>query len=604
MSNIQKVLAAELDIRSYVTELGLNPDNVFYQSVSARNVSTSNAGWTITSPNKRSLLLSYAAVNWQPTVQYQTEAGVAQNFGQALVYASLKPNLAFANAMSSITLSLNGNTITLSQPRRFMEALTMMNVTKEESRVCFESAYPDQMGGLYARLNPGGEIWATVDNSFLKNEISFYNKLLRARGVNLFGAFSQVACTGNNGFEEPLIVPPFNPFAKLKDGMPGYMWFKQMSPVIPNIDRIELDIQFTNLVASVLYPRWIQSVTTANTFGRLGFATNVATAVPLAADLKLYWYEVPVNMSIPRSVDLQTWNVREYQTAVETDAEGTVFAQAVTSDLIQLNSTPTLIMIHIERDKDDAMYLARCPAKADELARIFIDTAEIVANDLPDLLRAPGAANFANTGVVATNASVANAGIHSWDSYCEITDVEILLGDRPNVISTNFTQRELFYLTQKNSKSPYPYSYEDWRSVKRPTTDSSNRQLPAVAYGSYASKSVVCFRPKDLAERIPDGVFAPNSFQVRVNGVRRDGTHGYGNGDDQTYRMYIHLFFGKHFLRIEPDKAQFQEQSIPLDQARQLLNPVLESQGVAGIGSGLQGIRLRSEADPAYQSRV
>lgn len=596
MSNIQKVLAAELDIRSYVTELGLNPDNVFYQSVSARNVSTSNAGWTITSPNKRSLLLSYAAVNWQPTVQYQTEAGVGQNFGNALVYASLKPNLAFANAMSSITLSLNGNTITLSQPRRFMEALTMMNVTKEESRVCFESAYPDQMGGLYARPNPGAENWATVDNSFLKNEIAFYNKLLRARGVNLFGAFSQVACTGNNGFEEPLIVPPFNPFAKLKDGMPGYMWFKQMSPVIPNIDRIELDIQFTNLVASVLYPRWIQSVTTNNTFGRLGFATNVATAVPLAADLKLYWYEVPVNMSIPRSVDLQTWNVREYQTAIETDAEGTVFATAITSDLIQLNSTPTLIMIHIERDKDDAMYLARCPAKADDIGVQVLDGAAAA-----DALSVP---NGDPSGITVANASVANAGIHSFDSYCEITDLEILLGDRPNVISTNFTQRELFYLTQKNSKVPYPYSYEDWRSVKRPTTDVSNRQLPDVAYGSYASKCVICLRPKDLAERIPDGVFAPNSFQVRVNGVRRDGTHGYGNADDQTYRMYIHLFFGKHFLRIEPDKAQFQEQSIPLDQARQLLNPVLESQGVAGIGSGLQGIRLRSEADPAYQSRV
>lgn len=601
MSNIQKVLAAELDIRSYVTELGLNPDNVFYQSVTARNVSTANAGWTITSPNKRSFLLSYAAVNWQPTIQAQQEDGTPEDWGAALVNVSAKPNLAFSNAMSSITLSLNGNTITLSQPRRFMEALTMMNVTKEESRVCFESSYPDSMGGLYSRRNPGGEIWATVDDSFIRNEVSMYNKILRAQGANAFAAFGTdgVALTGNNGFQEPLIVPPFNPFAKLKDGMPGYMWFKQMSPVIGNIDRLELDIQFTNLVQSAFYPRWIQAATNANEFKRIGIASGGAMPAPvIAADLKLYWYEVPVNMSIPRSIDLQTWNVREYQTAVTpTVAPGVAFAR-ITSDLIQLNSTPTLIMVHIERDKDGALYQPICPAKADTLGVLVLDGAAAT-----DALALAGAAD--PSGIASLNGSVANAGLHSWDSFAEITNLEILLGDRPNVISTNFTQKELYYLTQKNSKSPYPYSYNDWRSVVKPTTDVSNRQLPTPDYGQYASKCVICLRPKDLAERIPDGVFAPNSFQVRVNGVARDGTHGYGAAAvNQTYRMYVHLFFGKHFLRIEPDKAQFQEQSIPLDTARQLLNPVLESQGVSGLGSGLQGIRLRSEQDPGYQSRV
>ena len=134
--------------------------------------------------------------------------------------------------------------------------------------------------------------------------------------------------------------------------------------------------------------------------------------------------------------------------------------------------------------------------------------------------------------------------------------------------------------------------------------DASSRQLPNVAYNHSASKCVIALRPKDLAEKISDGVFAPNSFQVRVNGVARDGTHGYGNGGNQTYRLYVHLFFGKHFLRIEPDKAQFQEQSIALDTARRLTNPILESQGVSGLGSGLSGLRLRGERDPGYQSRV
>ena len=378
--------------------------------------------------------------------------------------------------------------------------------------------------------------------------------------------------TGNNGFEEPLIVPPFNPFAKLKDGMPGYMWFKNMSPVIPNIDRLELDIQFQNLTQSVFYPRYMQSI-------GVGAQFKFIEVTALAADLKLYWYEVPVNMSIPRSVDLQTFNVREYQSAVALDNGGPGFTRT-TSDLIQLNSTPTLIMIHIERDKDDPLYVARSASKSRDLG----DNANPIA---------------------VVNAGVDNAGLTSWDAYGEITNIEILLGDRPNVISTNFTQRELYYLTQKNSKAPYPYSYNDWRSVTRPQMTDVDAQDPA-NYNGYASKCVVMLRPKDLAERIPDGVFAPNSFQVNVNGVARLGTHGYGDGGVNAvgWRLYIHLFFGKHFLRIEPDKAQFQEQSIPLDQARTLLNPVLEPQGVAGLGSGLQGIRLRSEADAGYQSRV
>lgn len=569
--SIPKVLASELSIKQYAAELGINPDNVFYQSVSARNISTSNAQWTITSPNKRSFLLSYATVNWQPTIQYQDEDGIAENFGASLVYASAKPCLPFANAMSSITLSVNGNTITLSQPRRFMEALTMMNVTKQEADSCFETTYPDTQGGSWSTTNPGDESRATVDNRFLRNEVSFYNKILRAQGVVVFGPFNNVALTGNNGFQEPLCVPPFNPFAKLKNGMPGYMWFKNMSPIIPNIDRLELDIQFQNLTASVLYPRFLQTVTGANDFKRLSITA-------LVADLKLYWYETPVNFQIPRSVDLQTWNVREFQTSITPVADGTAFAR-ITSDLIQLNSTPTLILVHIERDKDNVLYTARSAARA---SNIGSDAAPPVVG----------------------NVSLANGGNHSWDSYGEITDLEILLGDRPNVISTNFTQRELYYLTQKNSKSPFPYDFEDWRSVKRPSKDTANVQNPAANYISNSSKSIVALRPKDLAEKIPDGVFAPNSFQIRVNGVARDGTHGYGNSGQQTYRMYVHLFYGKHFLRIETDRAQFQEQSIPLDVARQSLNPVLQSQGVSGLGSALSGLRLRSEQDPGYQSRV
>jgi len=572
--SIQKVLASELDVREYVAQLGLNPDNVFYQSVSARNISTSNAQWTITSPNKRSYLLSWAVVNWQPTIQHQDAAGAAENWLNTINYISAKPCLPFTNAMSSVTLSVNGNTITLSQPRRFMEGLTTACVNKEEASRCFETGYPDSMGGLWSIANPGKESLATVDNGFLHNEQNFQEKLLAAASSDNYGAFNNTACTGNNGWQEPLCVPPLNPFAKLKSGMPSYMWFSKMSDVIPNIDRLELDIQFQNLTPSVFYPRYMQAVAPSNN------EVKRLSITALAADLKLYWYEVPVNTSIPRSVDLQTWNVREYITNTNDTADGVGF-NTITSDLIQLNSTPTLIMIHVEVNKDSANYLARAASRSDNFG------------------------DNANPPVVA-NADVSNGGNTSWDAFAEISSLEILLGDRPNVISTNFTQRELYALTQKNSKTPYPYSFEDWRGVSRPTMNTMGNQLPGTAYTLYGSKSVILLRPKDIAEKISDGVFAPNSFQVNVNATARDSTHGIGNDANRVYTMYVHLFFGKHFLSLEPDKAQFQEQSIPLDTARRLTNPVLESQGVSGLGSPLEGLRLRDEggAFPNIQSRV
>ena len=200
--SVQKVMASELDVRRYVTELNLNPENVFYQSISSTNVSTTNAQWTITSPNKRSFLLAYAAVNWQPTIQHQQENGTAENWGESINYLSTKGLLPWTNAMASITMSVNGNTITLSQPRRFMEGLAMANVTREEARVCYESGYPDDMGGRWNITNPGDEKDATVDHGFLKNENSFNDKLLRAQGAARYGAFNNTAMIGNNGFQE------------------------------------------------------------------------------------------------------------------------------------------------------------------------------------------------------------------------------------------------------------------------------------------------------------------------------------------------------------------------------------------------------------------
>ena len=51
--------------------------------------------------------------------------------------------------------------------------------------------------------------------------------------------------------------------------------------------------------------------------------------------------------------------------------------------------------------------------------------------------------------------------------------------------------------------------------------------------------------------------------------------------------MYTHLFYSKEFLRLETDKAQFQNQSLDEASARRLVDPPLGSMQPAGLGASL-----------------
>lgn len=568
--SIQKVTQPELSVRSYIAKLGINPSDVFYQSINSRNISTGNAQWTVTSPNKRANLLAWAPVDWQPRLTKRDQNNANDHpFGRSVNHISFKPCLPFANAMSSITVSLNGSSHTLSQPRRFMEQLVAANVTRAEAEVCYESGYVHDLGGQVNVADPG-KTSKNVKNDMglLKNEASFNNKIFK---VTETPGYDENTNNVIVSYQEPLIVPPFNPFLKMKKDMPDYMWFKHMSDVIPNVDRLEIDIQFQKLSESVLFPRYMQAVDGANPIVPDQQFKNIIIS-DLNANLKLYWYEYPVNMSIPPQIDLQTWTVREFQSAITPVADGANM-ETIVSDLIQLNSVPTLIMITVKRDQDNTLYKSRAMSISDTLANPPV------------------------------NPSIVNGGIHSWDSYAEIRNIQVLLGSRPNVISTNFTQRELYYLTQKNSKTPYPYDFTSWASKREARVDVNGVPINLNAQDDYGSKCCVLLRPKDLAEKLSDGVFAPNSLQINISATARDGFAGIPTGAAQTYRAYIHLFYGKHFLRIEPDKAQFQEQSIPLNEARRLTNPVLQQQGVSGLGGGLSSLRDRS-SQSGVRSRI
>ena len=71
-------------------------------------------------------------------------------------------------------------------------------------------------------------------------------------------------------------------------------------------------------------------------------------------------------------------------------------------------------------------------------------------------------------------------------------------------------------------------------------------------------------------------VFSSNSLQIAINWRAHGGFAGSRSGD-HIYQHYNHLVFGKEFMRIESDKAQFQSQSLDEATARRLTDPPLGS---------------------------
>lgn len=299
---VEVIQDVNLRIKEYQASLQQNPSNIFYQRVQSRNVSNSNCQFTISSPNKRSYLLSSPQIEWQFTF-LRVDTTAADDFvpipGTALPYnndrdlISLKPVLPVANAISSITVSINGSTTTIAQPRRFMECISMLNISRQEAKKYFEAGYPEKMGGEVITSIPS-ITWAynAQDNTMMDQYYDFASRQLRGDDptgahLNRFAANPNQPQGGTVLVTEPVICPPFDCYGKAsKWNMPDWSPWKYMSKSIPNIDRLEIDIQFTKLDASLMF----------YFYGRGAGARPpgmIITAGSVAANLLLYWVETP-----------------------------------------------------------------------------------------------------------------------------------------------------------------------------------------------------------------------------------------------------------------------------------------------------------------------
>lgn len=587
MSLLSPVKAQELNINEYVASIGLNPSNVYYARYSSTNVSPQQAQWSIQSPNRRNVLLSYAQVEWEVKYKKEREAtagafdydGVETKWENEAPLVSFKGPFPFANCMSACTVSLNGTTQTISQPRNFWQQVCTMCVNYEEARKCYESGYWEAAGGIWPTVAGVGNRGKAleIDKGLMENEDSWALKALEGANETHFRNTWPVANGSVMTYTEPLIFSPFNPFAKVMTMIPNYLPWKKMSHVIPNIDRLEIDIQFQKMSASLWLQRYLKSTNAQ------GDRRHKLTVLDLEADLLLYWYEFPTQMELSRSVNLQNWMVREFSTnsaigALRDRSNGAAGIANQDSQLIQLRSIPTFVILSCLRDKDEGTYAGDCYSADDD--------------------------GDGGNGAVSARNTV--------DYYAKFTKVEVILSDRPMVISSTFSQAELYYLTVKNSKYPYPYSQMEWAGKRVPVYavgagDVVSTLTGNAAYRRQISRMAPIFRPKDLSEKLSDGIFAPTTLQFRTTVEGHHGISGTLNDVAHAFRLYVHVFDGKSFLLMEPDRSQFQLQSVSLEAARAATQPAADVGSglkVGGAFGGLGALRSRAGGAERYVPRV
>ena len=317
---------------------------------------------------------------------------------------------------------------------------------------------------------------------------------------------------------EPLICPPFNPFLWNLKNLPDSSFFKKMSPMIPNVSHMELTYCFQNLSQSALFPRYLRA-------NAVSAGTNKLEISDLAADLYLWWYR-PLEDFSKMELTLQSWDVEEYASTLNNNnnVNNNSTLLSVESQLIPNFSVPTLYVIHAEVNKSSDSY-----------------SSNAINSDLNQ------------KGLEHHQSLDSNA----LDSYMEISNLQVVLGDRPQVINTNFTQQELYNLTVQNSNyMDFPYSFDRWRGSPSIAPHSQSQRF------NQMSKCFVAITSKDLSEQLGEGVvIGSQQVQFTMDLTARDGFHNLAGGN-KKYELYVHVYRGNQILEMVTDKAKFQQDII------------------------------------------
>ncbi len=121
-----------------------------------------------------------------------------------------------------------------------MRQLTQSCINKEEAAKCFETEYIDSQGGIYSNLAPGQPHKSFFNDASADDRENTwqFKALTGANQARFDNGWGDDANGTTFTYTEPLIAPPFNPFQKVKGGIPAYMPWGMMSSTIPHVDRL------------------------------------------------------------------------------------------------------------------------------------------------------------------------------------------------------------------------------------------------------------------------------------------------------------------------------------------------------------------------------
>lgn len=529
---------ADIKILEYVRSIGINPDRITYRNYKPERISTTGCNFNIIPPSNNSYLLAYPQITWIITINnFDDSNEINDTFQGNGIWASYKPGLTFSNATSKIEVRINNGVDSMQHLNHLSHILTMMFMGRQGSKTILSTCGGEQYNydGFHdpgvnneftGRFQTGIDAipptslfnlgYIKKDEPMMRNEISFLSKLYNDNFlVALDGENDLVAIT-----TEPLLCSIFNPYFLQKDKHPKYAWWKNTSPLIPLINKLDINITFENLDPSIIFLRYLRVDPTIAVDGKI-------VVDNLDASLHLYWIVEKLIIEKPL-YKIPCWNFMEYAFSLNNGNvlnTGVPLQNVRTSD-INLFNYPSLIIIHAEVDKSSPSY---------ELLSLSTDDDQ------------------------KGNAARFSGDINSLDSFMEIDNLQIIL-DGKEVLPKSLNQRELHYLTLKNSiMNDFPYEYERWIGKELPSLDDAD--------GTYANPAqcFVALTMRDLASHFGHSISKNITIDFQMDLTGRDGLHSLTGVTQKIYTLYIHFIYGERYCEITKEKAEFKYHMVNMD---------------------------------------
>lgn len=394
-------------VKEFQASADIVPLNTYYQTEEARTASDTTFTFYITSPGANMLLdpeiLLKALVVLDTNIALPVAVGdmiLRNQFTDGSNAEKIAPKeelvcprqaFALARAMSSISLTINGQVITC-QPHEFQDALNRLYLSDEEARTyCSTSGGAMDSSPYFLTPKPqcspstlavtgAAELTASPDgatnlnpgvtqlskysySSENKGSTTRYNKMKRYQRGRHPGALSITApqLEGNlvqvypdnytRWFVEPLQIAPF------------YMYPKRDSKKsIPHVDSMTISIQFNpNLFASIFGSLYEANYDSAVAKARYAMSVSISSMKP---KLLLRWYVPPVGTTLEDTYLLPVWIQRSFQNTQPAVAPLDGASSGFTDDVerydmtshvfsfsnIRLEQFPDLMLIYIKPD--------------------------------------------------------------------------------------------------------------------------------------------------------------------------------------------------------------------------------------------------------------